>query len=519
MADHPSEHSTGHDGDEVFEDPLADPEAPFKALGVSGLRRFGGRIQDDLLRELWGTKGARVLREISENEPIASAIVFAVKFYARSADWGVEPAGDDTAEVEKAAYLQSTMDDMDVPWTMFISETLEEVIYGYALHEVIFKRRFGEQPPLTQQIATSEDGTYLYPSKHDDGQIGWAKLMGIDPQTIEQWIFDDDRADATHEVIGFIQQAAPKFERQDLPISKFLHFVTEQRRDNPEGRSMLRGAYRPAWYKRRLEEIEAIGTERDLAGLPFARVPGRIANPDAGDADAVQALRDWEEMMRRIRRDDIEGIVYSSDKAKDGQSDLYEVGLMSTGGARQIDIDKSLSRKSTEIAISVLADFVILGHQNVGSFALASVKTNIFAIAMNVLIQSIADTINNQAVPMLFRMNGVEPNVDGKYPTIIATEIETPDLDAIAKFLQTVSGAGSPIFPDPEMENWWRGLIGAPLLTEEAIGERDAEAEMRAEIEEELRAQQDAEANLANTNTDHLDDDDENTGHEDEDDS
>ena len=47
-------------------------------LGTTGLRRVGGRVQDEFINALRGEKGRRVFREMSENDAIIGAILFAV---------------------------------------------------------------------------------------------------------------------------------------------------------------------------------------------------------------------------------------------------------------------------------------------------------------------------------------------------------------------------------------------------------------------------------------------------------
>ncbi len=63
-----------------------------------------------------------------------------------------------------------------------------------------------------------------------------------------------------------------------------MHFVTTPLKNSPEGRSILRNAYTSYYRKEKIEEIEAIGIERDLAGLPIKWVPPEIhqasATPD-----------------------------------------------------------------------------------------------------------------------------------------------------------------------------------------------------------------------------------------------
>ena len=74
-------------------------------------------------------------------------------------------------------------------------------------------------------------------------------------------------------------------------------------------------------------------------------------------------------MVKSIRRDEYEGLVLPHG---------FEFELVSTGGARQFDTNAIINRYDTKIAMTVLADFIMLGHQKVGSFALSSDKTELF---------------------------------------------------------------------------------------------------------------------------------------------
>lgn len=56
----------------------------------------------------------------------------------------------------------------------------------------------------------------------------------------------------------------------------------------------------------------------------------------------------------------------------------WKLELLSSGGDRQFDTNKTIDRYDTRIAMTVMADFVLLGHQQTGSFALSDNKTHIF---------------------------------------------------------------------------------------------------------------------------------------------
>ncbi|MGI6498023.1 MAG: hypothetical protein ACOX0U_04265 [Oscillospiraceae bacterium] len=64
-------------------------------------------------------------------------------------------------------------------------------------------------------------------------------------------------------------------------------FRTKSRKGSPEGRSILRNAYRSWYFKRRIQEIEGIGIERDLAGFPTLTAPEGMNIWDEDDPDMV----------------------------------------------------------------------------------------------------------------------------------------------------------------------------------------------------------------------------------------
>ena len=75
-------------------------------------------------------------------------------------------------------------------------------------------------------------------------------------------------------------------------MEKCLLFRTQTHKNNPEGRSILRNAYRSWYFKKRIEEIEGVGIERDLAGIPIAYVDPAIMSAGA-TADQQAMLRSY----------------------------------------------------------------------------------------------------------------------------------------------------------------------------------------------------------------------------------
>lgn len=256
-----------------------------KEIGRVGQRRYGGIFYEEFLSELRGRKGAEVFTEMSNNDETIGAILFAIEMLVRQASWNVEPGGSTAKDREAAEFVKSCMDDMQQTWIDTISEILSFLTYGWSFHEIVYKRRMGR----TKDNRTS--------SKYDDGLIGWMKLPIRSQETLYQWEYDDQ-----DNLIGMTQMPPPDFGLITIPMNKAMLFRTRSRKDNPEGRSILRTAYRSWYFKRRIQEIEGIGIERDLAGLPVITTPEGMDIWDKDDEDMNAIRAGLEAMVKNIRR-------------------------------------------------------------------------------------------------------------------------------------------------------------------------------------------------------------------------
>ena len=114
-----------------------------KEIGRIGQRRYGGVIYEEFLPELRGSRGVEIYREMSENDDVVGAILYAIEMLVRQTDWIVEPGGGTAKDREAAEFVQSCMDDMQSTWVDTVSEILSFLTYGWSLHEIVYKRRMG----------------------------------------------------------------------------------------------------------------------------------------------------------------------------------------------------------------------------------------------------------------------------------------------------------------------------------------------------------------------------------------
>lgn len=413
-----------------------------KEIGRVGQRRYGGIFYEEFLSELRGRKGAEVFNEMSNNDETIGAILFAIEMLVRQASWNVEPGGSTAKDREAAEFVKSCMDDMQQTWIDTISEILSFLTYGWSFHEIVYKRRMGR----TKDNRTS--------SKYDDGLIGWMKLPIRSQETLYQWEYDDQ-----DNLIGMTQMPPPDFGLITIPMNKAMLFRTRSRKDNPEGRSILRTAYRSWYFKRRIQEIEGIGIERDLAGLPVITTPEGMDIWDKDDEDMNAIRAGLEAMVKNIRRDSTEGLVLPFG---------YTFELTSTGGSRQFDTNSIIARYDTKISQTVLADFIQLGHESVGSFALSSDKTNLFSMAICAFLDIICQTFNSQGIPALIDINGDHFAGVTDYPRLTHGDIEDVDLATMATYIKDMTSIGV-IIPDESLEDYVRQLGKLPKRTTDTV--------------------------------------------------
>lgn len=407
----------------------------FIEYGSIGQNKYDGIFMEEFLAELQGRNGIEAYKEMAENDDIVGAILFSIEMLVRQCDWSIEARGNTKDDKKAAKFVESCLNDMQQSWQDTLSEILSFLVYGWSYHEIVYKRRMGK----------NKDNSLN--SKYNDGLIGWKKIPIRSQDTLFKWSYNDE-----DELIGMYQMAPPTYDIRFIPIEKSLHFITKSRKWNPEGRSILRNAYRSHYFKKRFQEIEGIGVERDLAGLPMLQPPEGIDIWDANDPDMVKALTNAEKLVQNVRRDSKEGIVLPFG---------WTFSLLTGGSKRQFEIGSIIERYDSRIAMTVMADFIMLGHEMVGSFALSSDKTNLFGVALGTFLDIICEVFNNQAIPRLIDLNYEHFKNISDYPIMKHGDIEKQNITEVASFIKEMTGIGI-IVPDENLEKFVRQLGDLP---------------------------------------------------------
>lgn len=413
-------------------------------IGSTGLRQSGGFIWDEFLAKLQGQNGAKVYREMADNDPIVGAVLFAIGMLVRSAEFKFQPADESSRSIEYRDRIQGALfDDMDHTWSEFMAEVMSMLTFGYALHEIVWKVCRG---------ATRDRRTK---SKFDDGLMMPRKLAPRAQETVWRWLYEDETA---QELVGF-EQFNYTGPNALVPLDRCLHFRTQALKDNPEGRSVLRPAYIPYLRKKTMEEAEGRVALRS-AGIVVIDLPEEYFDPNE-DEDILAMMATFRAMGKSLAQDRQGSAMLPSKRDEHGNR-LFDIRYVTADNRQATEIGKIIDRLDKRIAMSVLADFILLGQDGTGSYALSTDKTDLFGQAVATFLTNITDTINRKLLPQISDFNSLDP----KYmPKLVHGPVQVPTLDQLGNYIQKLSGAGAELFPNVELQDHLLRAAGAPVTS------------------------------------------------------
>lgn len=390
--------------------------------------RWGLR-QDEFLVDLRGERGIKRLREMASNDAIVGAILSAMELMLRAIPVRVE-GGSATAR-ELVDYSINNMESQS--FEMFLSDVLSFLPYGFSLFEIVARR----------------------PSENPNG---WVTLKKLAPRA--QWTIESFDTTENGDLLGVWQTATTR--SGYIPYDRLLHFRTASRQNDPAGLSVLRNAYLSWYFARRIQEIEAIAIERELNGLPLVRIPSEYLAPDATDAQRALVTR-ISTIARDVKRNEMGFVIIPSDVYEDADGKmtttrLVDFELIASQGTRDISTHEVIIRYQQDMARSALADFVMLGVNDRGSFALSKSKADLFLQALTGYVSAIATVLNKKLVPKLLQWNGI-PLTDA--PQIVFGRVAPIDLTELGNYIQRVGGVGIDL-TDEDSQMFLREAAGIP---------------------------------------------------------
>jgi hypothetical protein len=427
--------------------------------GYLGLNIFSGVSNDELKRELNFPNSINTYKQMSYHSSINSALTLYENLIGK-ADWTFKAIKDASAEeLKQAQIINEMMQDLtDQTWSEFISEALSSNMYGFSVQEKVYRRRL------------KSNG-----SKYDDGLIGWKKLPIRNQETIEKFIFSEDgnEVKGVKQNLSAVSDVYNRYASRTnneviLPRSKIMLFRAGKHKGDPFGKSMLRDAYLAWRFLTVIEEIEANGVAKDLAGLPVLKLPPQYLSSDASpDQKAIRAY--YENVMRNLQLNQQSALILPQAHDPDSKQPMFELELLSLNGSKAMDTSKIKEYYKNLILTSLFADILVLGQSGGGSNALGQVKNSLSAAAAEAMLRKIRDVINDDLIKQTYELNGWDTSRMG---SMDFDNLESEDLESFSKAVQRFAST-SVIEVDRAVLNRVRESIGVDSLPDDMEPDQD----------------------------------------------
>lgn len=399
------------------------------ALGSTGVTSLGGYVvSDERLPALTGSKRYETFAQmLNDFSIVATGVRLFLNLISKST-WQVTPA-DDSAEAKAVAELvEDMMFDHRTAWHRIVRRTAMYKFYGFAIQEWIMKKR-------------------------EDGYIGMADVQSRPQKTIARWDLDD-----SGELLGCWQQTDSKPEVY-LPRERLVYAVDDTLTDHPEGIGLLRHIARATTRLKSFEQIEEVGFESDLRGIPIAYGPWKWIDQEvqAGRMAEAEKTRFRKPMLDFVRghiRNKSTGMLLdsetyrSNDEAQTPSSvRKWEAELLRGESQAFEPMAGAIMRLNQEIARVLGVEHILLGADGSGSLALSKSKVGTFYLTVMSTQSELVEIMERDWLGPIADANGWDKSV---IPDLATEEVRDEDIEQITTALESLAHSGVVLSPEDE---------------------------------------------------------------------
>lgn len=348
---------------------------------------------------------------------VAKVPILGAKFF-------MQPFDDKPVNLEISEFVSfNLLESAAYPFTLVLEDVLRMFDDGFSVLEPVFERK--EWSPR-RTGANRRKFTML-------------RKLGYRPTNTITEIGYDDNGGPTY----VIQEAIlgdGNTKSVKIPISKLIIF-TFNKKGTLEGRSLLRTAYQPWFFKQKLYLIDAIQKERNALGIPVMTLPEGHTTEDAKEA--------WR-VVTSLRTNEHTGGV---------EPPGFTLRFEKPQG-QLVDIMPSIDHHDSKILLNVLAQFLLLGLQSSGGGGRATSGSHVdmYQKALKYVANYVCDTFNLYLVPKIV---GYNYDTD-EFPKLRVRNIgEGKDTQMWASAVANLFAQGV-ITPDFGTEQWAREQMDMP---------------------------------------------------------
>lgn len=431
--------------------------SPTETIGHPGVGVFGGYVDNGESNASLGTRSEqhKTYSEILANASIVAAGVRYFLNLVSKAEWSFVPSDADTSGEYAQRLYEMLTKDPDTPWHRIVRRAAMYRFYGFSLQEWTAKRR-------------------------EDGIITFQDIAPRAQLTINRWDMATDGS-----ILGVIQTNPQNSQETYLPRGKLIYLVDDTLSDSPEGLGLFRHLVAPAQRLLRYEQLEGIGYEVDLKGIPIARVPIKELQKavEAGEISQAQAtaaqnvMKDFIENHVKTRKLGLllDSMTYETKDEAGRPSNVpkWDLELLKGDSTSFADMARAIDRINRELARILGVEQLMLGDGQGGSYALSEDKTNSFFLLVDGALTEITEAVEKDIIDPIWTLNGWPDEMKPKAST---EAVRHTDVQEVASALRDMATAGAVLDPRDPVVDEVRELMGVERRPQELLD--DIEEEM-----------------------------------------
>lgn len=390
-------------------------------IGSSGIKIYGGYVYEDYLDKMRGTERADKFDQMRRSDSNVKMLMSAVKNPIKSANWSIKPGNQDNqkeAEADADFIKHILFKDMGKTFNQFLGEALTMADFGHSVFEI------------THKVVTNHPkfGNYN----------GIRNLAWRSPRTIERWNVDPK----TEELKSITQIADGDLGKfVDIPAEFLIWFNIEQEGSNYEGVSLLRSCYGNWMRKNNYLKLNAAGIEKYAIPTPIVTVP-----PSKEDSE------EFNRMQLVLQQ------YTSHQKAYLFKPYGWEIDFSATSSYDPSRVEVSIDNEDKRMSKSFLANFLELGMNGTGAYALSNDLSDFFLSGITHLANEICSKINTKLIPHLIKLNRGERE---SYPELTVNDISEKAGLELANIFGSLA-QNEIIIPDDTLEDHVRERYKLP---------------------------------------------------------
>lgn len=362
---------------------------------------------------------------MTNNDVAVDVSLRAAKVPILGADFFMEPYSDQSLDMDISEFCADNLfRGQSAPFLQSLEDVLRMFEHGYSSVEPVWELR--EWSPR-RTMANRKTYTML------------RKLAARPATTIKTINYDDNGGPV--EVVQNAIRADGHTEEVTIPIAKLIIFTLNKKGGNLEGKSLLRTAYQPWYYKNHLYKIDAIQKERHGIGVPKAKM-----QPGFTEKDKKAAIQ----LVKNLRSNEEAGMVLPP------TMDVEFAELKNN----PVDALESAIHHNGMIMLNVMAQFMMLGVEagSGGGRATAASGADMFMKSLRYVAELICQFYNLYLIPSMVTYNFPSTN----FPQMKVRRLgEARDLQVWASGITALIDKGG-ITVDLETEQWLREQVDMP---------------------------------------------------------